>query len=211
MPGENQAGRTTSHVGFVSQIDPTKHRAKVNIPDLGVESYWLEVDTLAAGGNQFYSMPDVGDCVRAELDEEGINGRIHGGCYNGQNSPPVSSPDKVHFKVKDGSTFEYDRSSHTLNLNLQGPATIVLNNNGGASITISPDGSIDITCKNFSLNCTGTLSLNAASSMTVQASNISNSAGQIANNVASFTLSGKEAASIDAPDNAGQLLVGRGW
>lgn len=160
----------------------------MQIPDLGIETWWLDILTDFSQDNQSYSMPDLNQHVRLLADESLRNGAILGGTYNEKSPPPVDSADKIHLKTKDGSVFEYDRQSRQMVVNLSTGASCTISNGGGASIQLQSNGAIVIACTR----------------LTVQASSVTN-------NVGSFTLGGKEAATLDAVDSAGELLVSRGW
>ena len=52
----------TLQFGIVSAIDAASHSLRVKIPVLDdMETDWLPMATPAAGGNRFYSLPDVGE------------------------------------------------------------------------------------------------------------------------------------------------------
>lgn len=51
----------TMQFGIVSAIDAAAHSLRVKIPVLDdMVTDWLPMATPAAGGNRFYSLPDVG-------------------------------------------------------------------------------------------------------------------------------------------------------
>lgn len=203
-----QQGRLTLHAGFVTQIDTKEHRARVKVPDLGVdglESWWLSILADFSGDNQSYSMPDLNQHVLILADETLRNGLILGGTYTKKSPPPVDSADKIHLVTKDGSTFEYDREAHEFKIELMATAKLSVSNGAGASIEMLPTGAIAIKCTSLSIETTAGGITNKA------ASGITNTTSSIINNVSSCTYGGKEVATIDAPDSAGQLLTGRGW
>lgn len=55
----------TLQFGTVAEVDDKKHAVRVDLPALeNLQTDWLPVITLGAGGNQFYCLPDVGSvCV----------------------------------------------------------------------------------------------------------------------------------------------------
>ena len=80
--------RLSLHFVDISQVDLVNARARVNLEELGMESYWLPVLQYRAGPNTAYWMPSVGESVAALLDEQGESGVILGGVYSAANGPP---------------------------------------------------------------------------------------------------------------------------
>jgi phage baseplate assembly protein V len=89
-------------------------------------------------------MPDVGEQVACLMDEHDEDGAVLGSIYSSADMPPVSSGDKWHVTMKDGATFEYDRSSHVLAVNLPKNGTFTVTANS-ATIQIDANGNIDLT------------------------------------------------------------------
>nr|WP_190488992.1 phage baseplate assembly protein V [Pseudanabaena sp. FACHB-2040] len=89
-------GVVSLHFGRISAIDSAKCTARVNVAELGMESYWLPVLQFRAGANQAYWMPSVGELVCCLLDEKGEGGAILGGCYSEADPPPASSANQLH-------------------------------------------------------------------------------------------------------------------
>jgi len=91
MPVTNQ-GKTSLHMGRVSQIDPHNGRAKVTIEELDeIETWWLQCLTPFGTSNEFFVMPNVGDNVAVLLDDEGSRGVILGAYYSPSNTPTLSA------------------------------------------------------------------------------------------------------------------------
>ena len=84
------ADRLSLHFVKVSQVDNAQCRARVQLQELTMESYWLPVLQYRAGSNTAYWMPSVGESVAALLDEQGESGVILGGIYTGANGPPAN-------------------------------------------------------------------------------------------------------------------------
>ena len=85
--------RVSLHFVKISHVDNANCRARVNLEELGMESYWLPVLQYRAGSNTAYWMPNMGEPVAALLDEQGESGVILGGIYTGANGPPESEAD----------------------------------------------------------------------------------------------------------------------
>mgnify|MGYP001794160363 CR=1 FL=1 len=84
--------RVSIHFVNVSEVDNSQCRARVQLQELGMQSYWLPVLQYRAGTNTAYWMPNVGESVAALLDEQGESGVILGGIYTGANGPPENEP-----------------------------------------------------------------------------------------------------------------------
>ncbi|MDK4685685.1 phage baseplate assembly protein V, partial [Kingella negevensis] len=73
----------TLQFGTVAEVDDKKHAVRVDLPALeNLQTDWLPVITLGAGGNQFYCLPDVGALVACVLDARGESGVCLGAIYN---------------------------------------------------------------------------------------------------------------------------------
>lgn len=102
----------TMQFGTVSAVDEASHSLRVKIPVLDdMETDWLPMATPAAGGNRFYSLPDVGELVVCLLDARGENGCIIGAIYNAADKPPVSDQNKWVKRFANGTVISHDRGS----------------------------------------------------------------------------------------------------
>ena len=91
----SSAGQTSLHFGRVSAIETATCRARVNVPDLGVETYWLPVGQYRTGANKSYWMPSVGELIACWLDNKGEQG-ILCGIYSASDPPPANSLTELH-------------------------------------------------------------------------------------------------------------------
>lgn len=180
-------GSIKLHKGTISALDPKTQRARAFIPDLNIPTWWLAVLNFHSLDSASYWMPDLQQPVWVLTDPHLRDGVILGGYYHGKNKAIASSEDLILHKSKDGSQFSFDRKSHELNASVKDGA-IKLSNSGGASITLNKDGSIELKCTNLTID-----------------------SGKVAYKGGSYTLNGKEAASLNALDNGGHLIVSRGW
>lgn len=102
----------TMQFGIVSAIDAAAHSLRVKIPVLDdMVTDWLPMATPAAGGNRFYSLPDVGELVVCLLDARGETGCVIGAIYNSADKPPVSDQNKWVKRFTNGTVISHDRSS----------------------------------------------------------------------------------------------------
>lgn len=111
--------------GIVSAVDASKHQLRVKLPALEyMETDWLPMLTLAAGGNQFYSLPDVGELVACLLDTHGESGAVLGAVYNAADLTPANNQDLHVLQYKNGTRIEHDRSSGNILIQTSGTVTI---------------------------------------------------------------------------------------
>ncbi|WP_118813959.1 phage baseplate assembly protein V [Neisseria lactamica] len=102
----------TMQFGTVSAVNAAAHSLRVKIPVLDdMETDWLPMATPAAGGNRFYSLPDVGELVVCLLDARGENGCVIGAIYNAADKPPVSDQNKWVKRFANGTVISHDRGS----------------------------------------------------------------------------------------------------
>lgn len=113
-------------VGRISSVDPGKATARVVFEAQGVVSYDLPVLQRQTLRNKDYWLPDVGEhVVCIFLPTGNAEGFILGSIYSDEDQPPVTSQDKRMVQFEDGTTIEYDRASHTLNINAVESVNIV--------------------------------------------------------------------------------------
>ena len=89
-------GQTSMHFARVSEIDTAMCRARVNVQELGTESYWLPVLQYRTGVNKSYWMPSIGEFVACLLGNDGSSGVILGGIYSQADIPPANTPTELH-------------------------------------------------------------------------------------------------------------------
>jgi phage baseplate assembly protein gpV len=112
-------------VGLVRQQDAANALVRVTFSDYDqMQSWWLPVVTPKTQDDKAYWMPDVGEQVVCLMDLRDEAGVVLGAIYSQADAPPVTSADKWHITFKDSAAFEYDRSSHVLDLKMQDGAEI---------------------------------------------------------------------------------------
>lgn len=103
-------------VGEVVGVDEKRGSVRVVFDDAdGVVSYDLPVLFEKTHADKCIHMPDMGEHVTCVFLPNGQEeGFVLGAFYSKGDAVPVASRDKRHVRFKDGSWFEYDRSSHKL-------------------------------------------------------------------------------------------------
>ena len=109
--------------GKVSSVNPEKCACRVVFDDrdslVSAELFVLQSSCL---NNRFYNLPDVGDsvlCLMAPNDEHGA-GFVLGSFFTEKNPAPAQSQEISMIKFGDGTTIQYDRESHELQINCVG-------------------------------------------------------------------------------------------
>lgn len=127
-------------VGRVSSLG--KATARVVFPDRqNMVSYDLQVIVRKSQNDKDYWMPDIGEqVVCLFLPSGNAQGFILGSFYSDVDQPPVDNPNKRHVTFADGTVIEYDRSTHTLTVNAQGPVNIVAAGNVNVTGDVVADG-----------------------------------------------------------------------
>lgn len=119
----------THRIGRVSAQDPERGRVRVTFDaEQALVSWWLPVLQPKTLHDQVYWMPDLDEHVVCLLDVHAESGVVLGAIYSAAAMPPVADLDRLHVRMKDGTTIEYDRASHRLEVTLAAAgAAIVLN------------------------------------------------------------------------------------
>lgn len=137
-------------VGRVSSINPGAGTIRVVFEDRqNMVSYDLPVLVRQSLKNKDYFMPDIGEqVVCLFLPSGNAQGFCLGSFYSDVDRPPVSNPDKRHVTFADGTSVEYDRGTHTLTVNAQGPVNITAT----VGVTVNSDLRV-----NGNISATGTI------------------------------------------------------
>nr|DAX40391.1 MAG TPA: baseplate assembly protein [Caudoviricetes sp.] len=115
----------TLQFGTVSAVDDTRHAVRVQLPALeGMETDWLPVLTLGAGGNRFYALPDPGELAVCLLDARGEGGVCLGVIYNESDPAPESDRNIWCKKFSNGTVIRHDRSSGQLTVDTPGDVLV---------------------------------------------------------------------------------------
>lgn len=115
----------TFHFGIVSAVDAAGHNLRVRLPALeNMETDWLPMITPAAGGNQFYSLPDEGEQVACLLDAQGESGVVLGATYNQADPPPSASKEMWVRRFANGTVIQHNRTSGNILVQTSGTVTV---------------------------------------------------------------------------------------
>ncbi len=150
----NNVLKNLIRIGRVSAVNPEKATARVVFEAQGVVSYDLPVLQRQTLKNKDYCLPDVGEYVLCIFLPTGnAEGFVVGAFYHDGNDLPAKDSDKQVISFSDGTTIEYDRSTHTLSINAVGPVNIVASGNVNITGDVIADG---ISLKNHTHPETGT-------------------------------------------------------
>lgn len=147
--GKDETFKNMIRYGKISSVNSKLVSARVSFADKqGVISHGLPIVVPGSLKNKYYHLPDIGEDVLCLFLPNGIQrGFILGSFYNVNNPPPVNSGDKEHVTFSDGTVLEYDRSSHTMTVNVQG------------TINITATGAVNMVAKG-NITCAGTITVN---------------------------------------------------
>ena len=131
-------------IGRVSELDAAGCRARVVFEGIdSLVSWWLPVMQPKTLADQVYWMPDVEEHVVCLMDEHSEFGVVMGAIYSAADSPPVASLDKLHIRMKDGSSIEYDREEHQLAVHVVG-GDVTLQVDGGRHVFIGGEAGAEL-------------------------------------------------------------------
>jgi phage baseplate assembly protein V len=141
-----QAEVTVFRVGIVQTQDVANCRVRVTFPAHNqMLSWWLPIVTPWTQNNKAYHLPDGGEQVVCFMDEHDEDGAVLGSIFSTADATPASmTADKWHVTMKDGATFEYDRSSHALAVSIPNGGTMTIQANG-ATIRLDASGNVNLT------------------------------------------------------------------
>ncbi len=107
----------TFRVGIVQEQDTLRAKVRVVFPDYDeVISWWLSVVFFKTQNDKAYWIPDIGEQVLCLMDLRDEAGAVLGAIYSEVDTPPVNSANKFHLAFRDGTSFDYDRVTHVLDL-----------------------------------------------------------------------------------------------
>jgi len=142
-PSQNLQSRLTMHFGAVNETNLTDSTAKVKFPDLqGLESYWIPVLQLRAGGSSnSYWMPKPGENVVCLLDEQGEQGVVLGGVYNDAAPASETGADALH--ITTGTTTITSDVIITGNVTITGDVQTTGNTSTTGAVTVTGSHAIN--------------------------------------------------------------------
>jgi phage baseplate assembly protein V len=110
--------------GNISEVDPSKGRARVHFQEDDIVSDWLPISMPTTLGNKFEFWPEVNMFVWCVMDENAEDGVIGGALYDDGNTPPVGEQDKSVITFKDGTKVVYDRANSELTIECVGAVIV---------------------------------------------------------------------------------------
>ena len=123
--GQHHNFGATLQFGTVAEINDKKHAVRVTLPALeNLQTDWLPVITLGAGGNQFYCLPDIGALVVCILDEKGESGVCLGAIYNDADPVPATSRDLHVLQYSNGTRIQHNRKTGDVLIKTSGVVTV---------------------------------------------------------------------------------------
>lgn len=136
-------------IGKVSELQMETGRVRVVFDaEDQLVSWWLPVMQPKTLHDQVYWMPDLEEHVVCLLDEHAEFGVVMGAIYSEADAPPVASLAKLHVRMKDGSTFEYDRDQHRLEITVVG-GDVVVNVDAAKHVHIGGEVGQELATKKF--------------------------------------------------------------
>lgn len=115
----------TLQFGVVAAVDDAAHCVRVSLPALeGMQTDWLPVVSLGAGGNRFYALPDIGEQAVCLLDARGEGGVCLGVVYNAVDTAPASSRDIWMKRFRNGTVISHDRRNGQVTVETEGEVRI---------------------------------------------------------------------------------------
>lgn len=115
-------------VGTVTQVDAAKGLARVDLGEL--ETDWLPWQTSRAGGDRYWTTPDVGEQVTVVSPGDPSQGVIMGSLFQDAHPQNGSDGKDRRMSFQDGSVVEFDRTGSRLNVTVQPAGSITLNIGG---------------------------------------------------------------------------------
>lgn len=148
LPDLERRQANSIRYGTVSQVDLANARCKIKSGN--IETAWLPWTAgRASAAKRRWDPPEVGEQV-AVISPGGdlTQGLVLPGVYQSSAAAPSDSADKDRTVYSDGTSIEYDRASHALNIDL-GPTKITANR---SSLVLECNGSkIEMNASGISL------------------------------------------------------------
>jgi len=120
----------TFRVGIVQQQDTLRAKVRVVFPDYDeMISWWLPVVFPKTQNDKAYWIPDIGEQVVCLMDLRDEAGAVLGAIYSEADVPPVNSANQFHLALQDGTSIDYDRVAHVLDLIFQDTTQIKYDSN----------------------------------------------------------------------------------
>jgi phage baseplate assembly protein gpV len=154
-------------VGLVKEQDAGGARVRVVFSDYDqMRSYWLPVVYPKTQDDKAYWLPDLGEQVVCMMDARDEAGAVLGAIYSSADTTPEGmTADKWHAAMKDGASFDYDRSTHVLDLKFQDGAEIKYDAAAHAFSATMPNGAtftVSLNGAELSIDASGNVNIKPA-------------------------------------------------
>lgn len=132
-------------IGRVSSVDENSVTARVIFEDRdSMVSDDLSILMPFTMKDKMYFIPAINEQVLCiMLPNSTSKGYIAGSIYNASDKPPVQSKDKFNIKFEDGTTIEYDKSTHTLKIDCKGDINLITSSKCNIKSKLYVDGDIN--------------------------------------------------------------------
>ncbi len=132
-------------IAIVAAVDVEKASARVRFPDLDeMLSFWLPVLQTRTRGDTMYWLPEEGEQVVVMMDPWMESGVILGCIYSTVDVPPESGGDVRQVKFKDGTSITYDRSAHSLVIDVAGATSAEIRVNSSGTVRVTSAGDMQL-------------------------------------------------------------------
>lgn len=152
--------------GLVRQVDPARHRVKVELPDEDhLLTDWLPVITRLSMGARSSVLPRVGSQVVVLLDEFGEDGVVLGGIFSATDPAPGGDALLIRLDLEDGSVITLDPTQGVMTVDT--PGRLVARAGGDvqvvtqANATLTATGNVDVQATKIQLKATVEITLDA--------------------------------------------------
>lgn len=105
--------------GTVTAINPLTAKAKVQVAEDNMVSFWLPILQQKTNKDRFYSIVDAGEEVACLMDENSEDGVVLGAIYTGLNEVPAQSEKQHIIKFEDGSFIEFNKETQNLTISVK--------------------------------------------------------------------------------------------
>ena len=161
--------RPPFRVGVVKEQDLVNARLRVVFQERDqLVSWWLPIVMAKTQNDKAYWMPDIGEQVVCLMDERDEDGAVLGAIYSSVDATPVASANKWHVTMKDGATFEYDRTAHVLDMKFSDGAEIKYDAGAHALSVNAPSATVTVDCAEASVTASGAISLQSGADIALK-------------------------------------------
>ncbi len=153
MSETREESAPTLRFGFVTALDETGCRVRVQFPDLdGLESFWLPVLRPKTHQDKHYCLPDINEQVACLLDGAGEEGVVLGAVFGDRDPAQGGGPDVFEIRFGNGDVLRHNRADGSWFIQCAGPVTVEA---GGPVVVKAPSVTLDTP----QTTCTGNLTV----------------------------------------------------